>query len=114
MGSEGIILLRRGTGGIDQKCAGVCASHQSVEKVKTYCALHFTVTCEYSERCLGGTPCVCMHCGVLDCISCCSELICEIELYLHTAAPAAWHCVCVSVCLCLYVCVLLDGSSHGA
>lgn len=56
----------------------------------------------------GGAVCVCMHCGVLDCISCCNELICEIELYLHTAAPAAWQSVCVCVC------VLLDGSSHGA
>lgn len=44
--------------------------------------------------------------GVLDCFSCCNELICEIELCSHTAAPAAWHSV--SVC-----CVLLDGSSHG-
>lgn len=32
--------------------------------------------------------------GVLDCFCCCSELICEIELCLHTAAPAAWHPVC--------------------
>lgn len=45
--------------------------------------------------------------GVLDCFSCCNELICEIELCLYTAAPAPWHCVSVCACVCL------DGSSHG-
>jgi len=44
--------------------------------------------------------------GLLDGFSCCNELICEIELCSHTAAPAAWHSV-------LVCCVLLDGSSHG-
>lgn len=49
----------------------------------------------------GETVCLCVCCGVLDCISCCTELICEIELCLHTAAPAAWHSVCVCVCVCV-------------
>lgn len=50
--------------------------------------------------------CAWMCRGVLDCFCCCSELICEIELCLHTAAPAAWHPA--RVC-----CVVLDGSGHG-
>lgn len=41
--------------------------------------------------------CVCACCGVLDCFSCCNELICEIELCLHTAAPATWHSTCECV-----------------
>lgn len=47
----------------------------------------------------GQYVCLCVCWEALDCFSCCSGLICEIELCLHTAAPAAWHCACVCVCV---------------